>query len=494
MHRGCRRRLARATVVRDVVGLVDIGSGAVAGGGAGAGAGAGRCRWETRKQRLLTWPKSEEHAAAEGLSVLAQLGDARRDGQAGREQQPDDMSGAARHAAREERTLTAALGSGGSGHLLALPMELLVHVLPFLSFTSVLRFSDGAAGPRTVNQHGWRAAYPRTARLESPLILQLSSFRSLVGFAHDARPTASSRLIDKAAADAADAAVGDALRSLGLTGACPLRGADVVVVSAVSDRESGLEPTLCSLFERGAARVQLADEACATLRRAGKSTGTAIFFGLESVCVACVMDRERLPPPRAQRAQPVASLRHAVEYLAATARELPPNAPLSAALAAAAARAEDDEEDEDEADTLRRLAGRNRSGNGESATVGGSGLQGVRAVADAGAVVGVGAIAGTTAVVGTTASLEVVGGAVVGATAAAQAARSSLAGAGGATAGGTSAAAGAGAVSSTDRTLGSAVSSTLGSAVSSTLGSAVSSTRRRGADSLGCYVRAVSAR
>ena len=105
---------------------------------------------------------------------------------------------------------------------------------------------------------------------------------------------------------------------------------------------------------------------------------------------------------------------------------------------------------------------------------------------------GVGAIAGTTAVVGTTASLEVVGGAVVGATAAAQAARSSLAGAGGATAGGTSAAAGAGAVSSTDRTLGSAVSSTLGSAVSSTLGSAVSSTRRRGADSLGCYVRAVS--
>jgi hypothetical protein len=80
----------------------------------------------------------------------------------------------------------------------------------------------------------------------------------------------------------------------------------------------------------------------------------------------------------------------------------------------------------------------------------------------------------------------------VGATAAAQAARSSLAGAGGATAGGTSAAAGAGAVSSTDRTLGSAVSSTLGSAVSSTLGSAVSSTRRRGADSLGCYVRAVS--
>ena len=80
----------------------------------------------------------------------------------------------------------------------------------------------------------------------------------------------------------------------------------------------------------------------------------------------------------------------------------------------------------------------------------------------------------------------------MGATAAAQAARSSLAGAGGATAGGTSAAAGAGAVSSTDRTLGSAVSSTLGSAVSSTLGSAVSSTRRRGADSLGCYVRAVS--
>jgi hypothetical protein len=230
--------------------------------------------------------------------------------------------------------------------------------------------------PRTVNQHGWRAAYPRTARLESPLILQLSSFRSLVGFAHDARPTASSRLIDKAAADAADAAVGDALRSLGLTGACPLRGADVVVVSAVSDRESGLEPTLCSLFERGAARVQLADEACATLRRAGKSTGTVIFFGLESVCVACVMDGERLPPPRAQRAQPVASLRHAVEYLAATARELPPNAPLSAALAAAAARAEDDEEDEDEADTLRRLAGRNRGGNGESATVGGSGLQG----------------------------------------------------------------------------------------------------------------------
>ena len=308
---------------------------------------------------------------------------------------------AAAQAAREERTLTAALGSGGSGHLLALPMELLVHILSFLSLTSVLRFSecgrapDAFAGeddiwrplferrswanvvvPRTVNQHGWRAAYRRTARLESPLILQLSSFRSLVGFARDARPTASSRLIDKAAADAADAAVGDALRSLGLTGACPLRGADVVVVSAVSDRESGLEPTLCSLFERGAARVQLADEACATLRRAGKSTGTVIFFGLESVCVACVMDGLRLPPPRAQRAQPVASLRHAVEYLAATARELPPNAPLSAALAAAAARAEDDEEDEEEADTLRRLAGRNRSGNGESATVGDSGLQG----------------------------------------------------------------------------------------------------------------------
>ena len=309
---------------------------------------------------------------------------------------------AAAQAAREERTLTAALGSGGSGQLLALPMELLVHVLSFLPLTSVLRFSecgrapDAFAGeddiwrplferrswanvvPRTVNQHGWRAAYRRTARLESPLILQLSSFRSLVGFARDARPTASSRLIDKAATDAADAAVGDALRSLGLTGACPLRGADVVVVSAVSDRESDLEPTLRSLFGRGAARVQLADEACATLRRAGKSTGTVIFFGLESVCAACVMEGERLPPPRQQRAQPVASLRHAVEYLAATARELPPNAPLSAALAAAAAARAEDEEDEEaeEAETLFRVAGRHRGGNGGSATGGGSGLQG----------------------------------------------------------------------------------------------------------------------
>jgi hypothetical protein len=104
-----------------------------------------------------------------------------------------------------------------------------------------------------------------------------------------------------------------------------------------------------------------------------------------------------------------------------------------------------------------------------------------------GAVAGVGAVVG--AVAGTTASLELVGGAVVGATAAAQAARSSLAGAGGATAGGTSVAAGASADSSTDRTL--------GSAVSSTLGSAVSSTRRRGADLAWllrdhCYVRAVS--
>jgi hypothetical protein len=83
-----------------------------------------------------------------------------------------------------------------------------------------------------------------------------------------------------------------------------------------------------SLFERGAARVQLADEACATLHRAGKSRGTAIFFGFESVCAACVIDGERFPPPRQQRAQPVASLRRAVEYLAATACELPPNAPL----------------------------------------------------------------------------------------------------------------------------------------------------------------------
>jgi hypothetical protein len=33
-------------------------------------------------------------------------------------------------------------------------------------------------------------------------------------------------------------------------------------------------------------------------------------------------------------------------------------------------------QDEEEADTLRRLAGRNRGGNGESATGGGSGLQG----------------------------------------------------------------------------------------------------------------------
>jgi hypothetical protein len=139
--------------------------------------------------------------------------------------------------------------------------------------------------------------------------------------------------MDKAAADAADAAVGDALCSLGLPGACPLRCADVVVVSAVSDRGCDLEPTLRSLFERAAACVQLADEACATLRRAGKSRGTAIFFGFESVCAACVIDGERFPPPRQQRAQPVASLRRAVEYLAATACELPPNAPLSAALA-----------------------------------------------------------------------------------------------------------------------------------------------------------------
>ena len=53
------RRLARAAVVRAVVGVVDIGGGAGAGAG-GAGARAGRCWWEPRQQRCLTCPPSEE--------------------------------------------------------------------------------------------------------------------------------------------------------------------------------------------------------------------------------------------------------------------------------------------------------------------------------------------------------------------------------------------------------------------------------------------------
>ena len=59
---------------------------------------------------------------------------------------------AAAQAAREERTLTAALGSGGSGHLLALPMELLVHVLSFWPLSSLR-----CCAPLSVAAHSTRS-------------------------------------------------------------------------------------------------------------------------------------------------------------------------------------------------------------------------------------------------------------------------------------------------------------------------------------------------
>ena len=272
---------------------------------------------------------------------------------------------------------------GRVDYLLALPPEILGHVLSFLTLGPVLRFSECGRVPDAAASHdeiwkplfeerlwltaashvdhrstiapgGWRKAYRQTARLESPLVLQFSTFRCLVGFARDSRPVPSvpRRLYDEAGAETA---VDEALRAVGLAGTRPLLGADVVVVASVLDREADLEPALRVLFTRGAARLRLVDEACSALRHAGQPTGTVLLFGLESVTAACVLEGERLPLSR-QRTQPLASLRHAVEYLAATARELPAGA-LSCSTGMG-----DDEEALEEEETLRRLAARNRAG------------------------------------------------------------------------------------------------------------------------------------
>ena len=274
-----------------------------------------------------------------------------------------------------------------------LPAECVGNVLRFCSLREVLSFSecgrssDDVAGQDDIWRplyerrrwavyaddqnpvtHEWRAAYRRTARLESPLVLQLSSFRCLVGFARDAGPTPAGQLLSP---DKVEEAVDSALRVIGLSGVTrPLRGADVIAIIDVLDGEEHAEPILRVLFERGASRVQLADAASAALSDAGVLTGTCLQLDLERVSVACVVDGQRVPLP--YKARHVASLRHAVEHLAERAHCR--TAPLPSANS-------DREADEEEA-VLSRLASLSSGGMAPSSAPVATGLAHTHAMLD----------------------------------------------------------------------------------------------------------------
>ena len=179
----------------------------------------------------------------------------------------------------------------------------------------------------------WRIAYRKAARAESPLVLQMTEFRALIGFAKDGEPTVVGpplvRLHDSA--EAVNMAVGPiidaALCAIGLRAydraAKPLLGADVVLLVGASDGSDEMEPLLRHLFLRGAKRVRLADATLAALRHAGGlRTGTVVTFDLDSVSAACVVDGVRLAPRR--RIMGRCGLRTAVQYLA---RQTPPPPP-----------------------------------------------------------------------------------------------------------------------------------------------------------------------
>ncbi len=203
-------------------------------------------------------------------------------------------------------------------HLLDLPPECIGTVLVFLDLHSVLAFvASGLAAKDAAEQldevwrglhrarawaspamaselargaPSWRAAYVQAARASSPLVLQLSSFRCLCGFAKDASPRATAGV--GSGEGAVGAAIDAAIRELGLPS---IEGAEVCLVYSPLDTHRVVEDSLSLLFERGARCVRLADGACAAMRHAGCETGALLWMGAEESYAACVIDGKMLP-------------------------------------------------------------------------------------------------------------------------------------------------------------------------------------------------------
>ena len=242
-----------------------------------------------------------------------------------------------------------------SPHLLELPVECVVHVLREASLISILRFSEASksahdhAGdaelwrplfdarswtggslsapppPKPTEPGAWRSAYRRAARAESPVVLQLSDFRTLAGFARDTAPM-------PASCSSADVGprVDAALSAIGLwqpdagSSQTPLSGADVILVIGTLDSTDTIEKLLRHIFTRGARRARLADAALTAMRAAGATSGTVLFFDLDTVAAACVTDGRRLPCRRQQFLGP--GVRRAIEFIAESSRKaiMPP--------------------------------------------------------------------------------------------------------------------------------------------------------------------------
>ena len=158
-----------------------------------------------------------------------------------------------------------------ASHLLDLPIECVVSILRDTRLVDILRFSEASdsahalagdgqlweplfrarhwtGGPQSAqppekpNEPGaWRVAYRRAARTESPVVLQISEFRSLAGFARDTSPLPTACIQSEVSIR-----VDDALAAIGLYQSAaagvqtPLRGADVILVLGPLD---GLSPT-----------------------------------------------------------------------------------------------------------------------------------------------------------------------------------------------------------------------------------------------------------
>ena len=195
--------------------------------------------------------------------------------------------------------------------LCALPAECVGAVCRCLDLSSVLRFSECGTEPHTLagadevwrdlfearawsrtvewalppsGALSWRCAYRAAMRAESPLVLHLSSLRSLVGFAREAAPRASRGL---APGSALGAVLGDALRAAELAS---WHGLDVVLVTPAFLGLGEVEELLGELLSRGAWRARLADADASALSHAGAASGAVLTIDLEGCHCGCVLE------------------------------------------------------------------------------------------------------------------------------------------------------------------------------------------------------------
>ena len=225
--------------------------------------------------------------------------------------------------------------------LLDLPTECVMSVVQRLPLGSVLGFSlccklgqscaesdevwrplfearDWARPVRgSVEPGGWRSEFAWQIRSESPLIIQMSALRSLVGFAsghglphRQPRPLCGSsgapvRRRGRLVLDSIAQHVDELLAAVGVGPGRPVV-ADVCFIAGIGDTAEELVEVVAYLFARGAARVRLLDYAVAALHYSeGYDDGIVLSVEPDGVCAACVHERKRLPLPRRAHRSPV---------------------------------------------------------------------------------------------------------------------------------------------------------------------------------------------